>query len=51
MALPLNTLNIEMLHKMLEKAVAEEDYERAAIVKHEIEQRSNGSVNIEDSAK
>lgn len=43
MALPLNTLSMEMLRKTLDKAVASENYEMASMVKAEMEKRKNES--------
>ncbi len=45
MAIPLNTLNDEMLNKALEKAINTENYKMAAYVKQEIENRKKLSDN------
>lgn len=42
MALPLNTLSMDMLRQTLDKAVAAEDYELASMIKKEMEQRTEG---------
>lgn len=42
MALPLNTLSMDMLRQTLDKAVAAEDYELASMIKKEMEQRMEG---------
>lgn len=49
MALPLNTLSMEMLRKTLDKAVAAENYEMASMVKEEMEKRRRQSSNTENS--
>ena len=49
MALPLNTLSMEMLSKTLDKAVAAENYEMASMVKEEMEKRRRQSSNTENS--
>lgn len=45
MAIPLNTLNDEMLNNALEKAIKTENYKMAAYVKQEIENRKKKSDN------
>ena len=44
-SIPVNVLSAEMLQKALEKAIADEDYEKASQLRDELNKREGGTAS------